>query len=113
MIEENSLFELLKKYGIDPQNILGYKRGVLLSKTVDYVLSFLRTGLSISCKNIEKCPSILYCGVDNIKINYSFLKNAGFNVLRISKCLHILVFYVCPSFLVYFCVYLIIGGSID
>ena len=36
-------------------------------KKVEYVLSFLRGELNISSKNIEKCPSILYCGVDNIR----------------------------------------------
>ena len=94
MIGQYSLFELLSKYGINHNNIIGYKKDILMDKaeynTIEYVLSFLRNELGISSKNIEKCPSILYCGVDNIRDNYYFLEKVGFNVLRINNCLHVL-----------------------
>ena len=94
MIGQYSLFELLERYGINHNNILLDKKDVLINKaeynTIEYVLSFLRTELSISSKNIEKCPSILYCGVDNIRDNYMYLESMNFPVLRISNCLHVL-----------------------
>ena len=94
MIGQYSLFELLSKYGINHNNIIGYKKDILMDKaeynTIEYVLSFLRNELGISSKNIEKCPSILYCGVDNIKENYYYLERVGFPILRINNCLHVL-----------------------
>ena len=58
MIEQYSLFELLNKYGINHNNIVSYKKDILMSKaeynTIEYVLAFLRGDLGISSKNIEK-----------------------------------------------------------
>ena len=102
MIGEFSLFELLNRYGINPNSIPLYKKDRILShgeyKDIEYALTFLRTVLSIPAKRIENCPSILYSGVANIKKNYEFLGSHGFNVLKIkdfdilklNDCLHIL-----------------------
>ena len=91
---EYDLIMLLSKYGINFDNISEYKREMVLSKAkfdkVEYVLSFLRNELNISSKNIEKCPGILYCGVDNVKDNYFFLLKKGYKIKRINNCLHVL-----------------------
>ena len=94
MVNEYSLFELLKRYGINPSNIEGYKMDRLITygayAEIESVLDYLRTKLSIKASRIEKCPSILYFGTDNIVNNYEFLKNNDFNVLKFNDCLHIL-----------------------
>ena len=85
MIGELRLFELLNRYGVNPKNILDLKKDKVLSygeyKSIEYVLEYLRTYLSIKARRIELCPSILYFGVENIKANYEFLESQGFNVL--------------------------------
>ena len=94
MIGELRLFELLNRYGVNPKNILDLKKDKVLSygeyKSIEYVLEYLRTYLSIKARRIELCPSILYFGVENIKANYEFLESQGFNVLKLNNCLHIL-----------------------
>ena len=94
MIGELRLFELLNRYGVNPKNILDLKKDKVLSygeyKSIEYVLEYLRTYLSIKARRIELCPSILYFGVENIKANYEFLESQGFNVLKLNNCFHIL-----------------------
>ena len=41
---------------------------------IDYTLNYLVNELGISGKNIEKCPSIIYRNVNNIKKNVLFCK---------------------------------------
>ena len=94
MINEYSLIELLKKYDVNPENIKGYKMDRLITyseyEEVEKVLKYLRNTLNIKPSRIEKCPSILYFGCENIIDNYNFLESNGFNVLKLNDCLHIL-----------------------
>ena len=93
MITNYSLFQLLKKYGIEPLNILECKRDKILNygeyAQIEEVLKFLKDKL-ISSSSIEKCPSILYFNLDNIKGNYEFLCGNSFNNYVIGDCLHVL-----------------------
>ena len=93
MINEQDLVALLWKYDINPDK-MGIKFDRLIEmgnpSDIEYMLSYLRHDLGVPPRRIEKCPSILYCGLDNIEDNYKFLVENNFDVLRGSDCLHIL-----------------------
>ena len=91
MIEKYKLEELLKKYNI---NINVASNEQLLSRgeyqEIDDTLDYLINELHIDRKNIEKCPSVMYYSVDNIKKNAVFLKNSKVSFDKVEKCLHVL-----------------------
>ena len=93
MIEAYELESLLKKYAIDASKVLS-KNGTILDRgeyqDIDRTLNYLVNELGISPRNIEKCPSIMYFGVDNIRGNYEFLIKQGVNISSIESALHIL-----------------------
>ena len=93
MIEVYRLDDLLKKYGIDTDKVLG-KNDTILDRgeyqDIDRTLNYLVNKLGISPRNIEKCPSIMYYAVDNIRENYEFLIKAKVNISSIETALHIL-----------------------
>jgi Glu-tRNA(Gln) amidotransferase subunit E-like FAD-binding protein len=93
MIGQYSLTMLCQKYGINPvklvtknNNILEYGEYIKIDETLNYLINELK----ISSINIEKCPSILYLSVDNIKKNILFLKQEKINFSNIETCLHVL-----------------------
>ena len=93
MIEVYELDSLLKKYGIDASKILS-KNDTILDRgeyqDIDKTLDYLINELGINSKNIEKCPSIMYFDVDNIRRNYEFLIKQGVNISSIETALSIL-----------------------
>ncbi len=93
MIEVYRLEDLLKKYGIDTNKILSKNNKILDRgeyQDIDRTLDYLINKVGISPRNIEKCPSIMYYAVDNIRENYEFLIRAGINISSIETTLHIL-----------------------
>lgn len=93
MIEVYELDSLLKKYGLDASKILS-KNDTILDcgeyQDIDKTLHYLINELGINSKNIEKCPSIMYFDVDNIRGNYELLIKQGVNISSIETALHIL-----------------------
>ena len=93
MIEVYELESLLKKYGIDASKVVS-KNDTILERgeyqDIDRTLNYLINELGINPRNIEKCPSIMYFGVDNIRGNYEFLIKQGVNISSIETALHIL-----------------------
>ena len=93
MIEAYELESLLKKYEIDASKVLS-KNDTILDRgeyqDIDRTLNYLVNDLGISPRNIEKCPSIMYYGGDNIRGNYEFLIKQGVNISSIETTLHIL-----------------------
>lgn len=93
MIEVYELESLLKKYGIDASKVVS-KNNTILDRgeyqDIDKTLHYLINELGINSKNIEKCPSIMYFDVDNIRRNYEFLIKHGVNISSIETALHIL-----------------------
>ena len=94
MISKHGLEDLLKKYDVNAQSILDFKRGRILAfgdyEKIDYALNYLIIDLELRPRRIEKCPSVLYFGVNHLKENYDFLCSKGFNVLKLNDCLHVL-----------------------
>ena len=93
MIEAYKLESLLKKYGIDASKVVS-KNDTILDRgeyqDIDRTLNYLINDLGISPRNIEKCPSVMYHAVDNIRGNYEFLIKQGVNISSIETTLHIL-----------------------
>ena len=93
MIDSYTLQQLLTKYGIDYTKVIT-KNSYILDKgeykEIEMVLNYLINTLHISPHNIEKCPSILYFNVYEIKSNYEFLKETNITISDIDTCLHIL-----------------------
>ena len=91
MIEQTDLMKLLENYKID------YKK-VMIDKVLDkgeyfgikHVLEYLVNEVGINPKNIEKCPSILYLNVNEVRKNYEFLKQQKININDVETCLHVL-----------------------
>ena len=93
MIEIYELECLLKKYGIDASKVVS-KNDTILDRgeyqDIDRTLNYLINELGINPRNIEKCPSVMYHAVDNIRGNYEFLIKQGVNISSIESALHIL-----------------------
>lgn len=93
MIEAYTLESLLKKYGIDATKVINKNNNILeygKYQDIDKTLNYLVKELHISARNIEKCPSIMYMAVNNIKENYEFLITTKINTGNIETTLHIL-----------------------
>ena len=93
MITEEELKQICEKYDIDYKKLITKNSNVLTYAHKDdiyNVLNFLKTEVNIESKNIEKCPSILYLGIDNVKMNYRFLKEKNIRNYDVETCLHIL-----------------------
>ena len=93
MIEERKLAEICEKYKMDCEELIKTNPNILIygnEQDIVYVLNFLKEELNIDSKNIEKCPSILYFGIENIKHNYKFLKDKEIRNYDVETCLHIL-----------------------
>ena len=93
MIEERKLAEICEKYKMNCEELIKTNPNILIygnEQDIIYVLNFLKEELNIDSKNIEKCPSILYFGIDNIKHNYKFLKDKEIRNYDVETCLHIL-----------------------
>ena len=75
MIEQTDLMKLLESYKIDYKKVMTDK---VLDKGeyfgIKHVLEYLVNEVGIFPKNIEKCPSILYLNVNEVRKNYEFLK---------------------------------------
>ena len=91
MIEQTDLMKLLESYKIDYKKVMTDK---VLDKGeyfgIKHVLEYLVNELKIYPKNIEKCPSILYLNVNEVRKNYEFLKQQKINISDVETCLHIL-----------------------
>ena len=93
MIEAYTLESLLKKYGIDATKVINKNNNILEYgeyQDIDKTLNYLVKELHISARNIEKCPSIMFMAVNNIKENYEFLITTKINTGNIETTLHIL-----------------------
>lgn len=92
MIGEDKLKEICNQYGIDYEKLVKNNSNVLrygeYGEICD-ILNYLRNELDIAPKNIEKCPSILCFGSNNIKVNWEFLKNSKIVISNIETCLHV------------------------
>ena len=93
MIRQYTLMMLCEKYGISSDklvnknnNILSYGEYQDIDSTLDYLVNILK----ISSNNIEKCPSILYRNVNNIRENINFIRNCNIHFSNIESCLHVL-----------------------
>ena len=93
MIGQYTLMMLCKKYGISSDklvnknnNILTYDEYQDIDSTLDYLVNILK----ISSNNIEKCPSILYRNVNNIRENVNFIRKCNIHFSNIESCLHVL-----------------------
>ena len=91
MIEQTDLMKLLESYKIDYKKVMTDK---VLDKGeyfgIKHVLEYLVNELKINPKNIEKCPSILYLNVNEVRKNYEFLKQEKINISDVETCLHVL-----------------------
>ena len=93
MIGEYSLELLCKKYNLSTDKILNNNRNILtygeyidIDKTLDYLINTLK----IVARNIEKCPSVLYRNVGDIKLNVEYLKSKNISFSNVETCLHVL-----------------------
>ena len=91
MIEQTDLMKLLESYKIDYKKVMTDK---VLDKGeyfgIKHVLEYLVNEVGINPKNIEKCPSILYLNVNEVRKNYEFLKQQKINISDVETCLHVL-----------------------
>ena len=93
MITEERLKQICEEYNINCEQLIKTNPNILEygnENDILYVLDFLKKELNIDSKNIEKCPSILSFGIDNIKDNYRFLQEKEINEDDVETCLHIL-----------------------
>lgn len=93
MIEGFELTKLLEKYGLNIENILNNNDNILTYgeyKDIDVTLDYLINELKINKIYIEKCPSILYRSVREIKDNVKFLKEKDIKFSNVESCLHVL-----------------------
>lgn len=93
MISEYNFETLCHKYNLTKDKILNNNSSVLKQgkfQEIDETLNYLINCLNISVRNIEKCPSILYRNVKQIKENVNFLNSKNLSILNIESCLHIL-----------------------
>ena len=93
MISESKLKEICDRYGIDLKKLTASNPNIFEKgnyKDICQVLDYLRDELKIMPKNIEKCPSILYRNVSNIRGNHEFLENKNIEMKEVESCLHVL-----------------------
>ena len=93
MISEYNFEILCHKYNLSKDKILKNNSSILKQgkfQEIDETLNYLINVLNISVRNIEKCPSILYRNVKQIKENVNFLNSKNLSILNIESCLHIL-----------------------
>ena len=93
MIGEYTLKTLCEKYKLNSDKIVNKNNNILKFgeyKDIDQTLNYLINELLIVPSNIEKCPSILYKNVGNIKQNVIFLKSQRIVFNNIESCLHVL-----------------------
>ncbi len=93
MIEEYTLRSLLEKYNINTDKIINKNNNILTYgeyQDIDATLNYLINELEIDRSNIEKCPSILYRNVGDIKANVNFLKDKKVKFEDVETCLHVL-----------------------
>ena len=92
MIGTYTLTMLCEKYGVDTNKVVNKNNNILEYgeyNKIDYTLNYLINELGINPKNIEKCPSILYRNVEQIKENISFIKFENISFSNIETCLHV------------------------
>lgn len=93
MIEEYTLKSLLEKHNINADKLI-YKNNNILAygeyQDIDATLNYLINELEIDRSNIEKCPSILYRNVGDIKTNVNFIKDKKVRFEDVETCLHVL-----------------------
>ena len=93
MIGEFELTKLLEKYGLNVEKVLNINDNILTYgeyKEIDDTLNYLINELKINKAYIEKCPSILYMNVGDIKNNVKFLKEKNIKFSSVESCLHVL-----------------------
>ena len=93
MIGQYSLKILCEKYRLNSNKIVNKNNNILEYgeyQSINQILDYLINKLSIAPINIEKCPSILYRNIENIKQNVNFLKAQKIVFNNIESCLHVL-----------------------
>ena len=93
MIGQYTLMMLCKKYGISSDKLVNKNNNILTYgeyQDIDSTLDYLVNILKISSNNIEKCPSILYRNVNNIREKFNFIRNCNIHFSNIESCLHVL-----------------------
>ena len=93
MIGEYTLKLLCDKYKLSSAKLVTKNNNILSSgeyKEIDDTLNYLINDLNINVRNIEKCPSILYRDVKQIKENINFIKSKSLSFSNIESCLHVL-----------------------
>ena len=93
MIGQYTLMMLCEKYGISSDKLVNKNNNILTYgeyQDIDSTLDYLVNILKISSNNIEKCPSILYRNVNNIRENINFIRNCNIHFSNIESCLHVL-----------------------
>ena len=93
MIGEYTLKLLCDKYKLSSDKLVTKNNNILSSgeyKEIDDTLNYLINDLNINVRNIEKCPSILYRDVKQIKDNVNFIKSKSLSFSNIETCLHVL-----------------------
>ena len=93
MIREYNLEILCNKYNLSKDKIITKNNNILIYGEyvdIDNTLNYLINNLHIDSRNIEKCPSILYRNVNEIKDNILFLKSKNISFTNIETCLHVL-----------------------
>ena len=93
MIGQYTLELLCNKYGISAEKLVTKNNNILdygEYQEIDKTLNYLVNELNIAPNNIEKCPSILYRNVTEIKKNVEFIKQTRITFSNIETCLHVL-----------------------
>ena len=93
MIGQYTLMMLCEKYGISSDKLVNKNNNILTYgeyQDIDSTLDYLVNILKISSNNIEKCPSILYRNVNNIRENVNFIRKCNIHFSNIESCLHVL-----------------------
>lgn len=93
MMREYTLEILCQKYNISIDQLLKKHYGVLTQgefADIDATLDYLINKLKVSRDSIEKCPSILYSNVGEIRVNFNILTDEHVKFSDIESCLHVL-----------------------
>ena len=92
MISEYNFEILCHKYNLSKDNFFKKNSSILKQgkfQEIDATLNYLINDLNINVRNIEKCPSILYRDVKQIKGNVNFIKSKSLSFPNIETCLHV------------------------